>query len=88
MAFDLRLVWGLTASLALASPAAAQEAGGPDAHRRAMRALTSSCAEDYQRLCPNGELRMSSSQDGLICLKSHKVDVSMRCRRSINAAQQ
>ena len=88
MAVDVRLVWSLTASLAFVSPAVAQEQSGPEIHRTAMRALTSACADDYRRLCPNAELGMRSARDGLICLKDHKVDVSLRCRRTIKAAQQ
>lgn len=69
---------------ALPSPAHAQDQGG---QAGAYRGVGTTCLSDYKRLCPREAQLDTGGEAQLFCLKFLKSDVSLRCRRAINAAQ-
>ena len=84
---------------ALPCPAGAQESvpqgrapgstQGQDTRAQAYRGVAGSCALDYQRLCPDDQAQSSPSPRAqVLCLKFYKSDLSLGCRKAVNAALQ
>jgi hypothetical protein len=70
----------------IAAPAVAQDVSSTIAQRTARRSLPVACA-DYAQLCPQPDTGPLGGRELLVCLKDHKLDVSLACRRVIAAAQ-
>jgi hypothetical protein len=49
------------------------------------RLVMSSCAADYARFCPGPADRLVNPREEVLCLKYFKSDLSLSCRRAVNA---
>ncbi len=69
------------------SGTALAQAKDPVAIRRAaLKSVPTSCVAEYAKYCTPPTVGRPSARDQVICLKSHRPDLSLGCRSAVTAA--